>query len=210
MPVRKAVRWLENLVLRPYLKLEFDRQRYEAFNERPAEYRFVFKHLTRICPQTILDVGTGQGSFPSLLRECGFHVTAVDNIRDFWPSGMVNRHYYVRDDDIRRPRVTGSFDLITCISVLEHIRDSDAAVRSMFNLLKPGGHAVMTFPYHEEQYIENVYRLQGTNAPPALPYITQAFARRQLEAWIVGNCAELLDHEYWRYLRGRIGRSASA
>jgi hypothetical protein len=29
--------------------------------------------------------------------ECGFVVTAIDNVRDYWDHGMVNRHWTVLD-----------------------------------------------------------------------------------------------------------------
>jgi SAM-dependent methyltransferase len=54
-----------------------------------------------------------------------------------------------------------SFDLITCISVLEHIAEDTAALRTMWRLLKPGGALVLTVPAMaraSEQYIdENEY-----------------------------------------------------
>ncbi len=40
----------------------------------------------------------------------------------------------------------GSFDLITCISVLEHIPDDKKAIKKIWSLLKPGGRLVLTLP----------------------------------------------------------------
>jgi SAM-dependent methyltransferase len=39
-----------------------------------------------------------------------------------------------------------SFDLITCLSVLEHIPDDGKAVENMWLLLRPGGRLVLTLP----------------------------------------------------------------
>lgn len=39
-----------------------------------------------------------------------------------------------------------SFDLITCISVMEHIPDDRSAVQTIWNLLKPGGRFILTTP----------------------------------------------------------------
>lgn len=51
-----------------------------------------------------------------------------------------------------------SFDLITCISVLEHIPEDRDAVSTMWSLLRPGGRLVLTVPCMArplEQYTSN-------------------------------------------------------
>jgi SAM-dependent methyltransferase len=53
-----------------------------------------------------------------------------------------------------------SFDLITCISVLEHIPEDGKAVEKMWSLLRPGGRLVLTLPCMArqlEQYISRNY-----------------------------------------------------
>jgi len=181
---------------------EFEGQQFIAVNERPIEYRFVFEQLTAAFPRTVLDVGTGLTALPQLMRTCGFLVTAIDNIRDYWPEGMVNRHYHVLDDDILQPRVPGPFDFITCVSTLEHIRDASRAVRSMFSLLRPGGRLVITCPYNEQAYVPNVYALPGSIGADKYPFVTQAFSRRELDGWIQDNRARLVAQEYWRFFDG--------
>ena len=57
-------------------------------NERPIEYRFVFDVATRVAPTTVLDVGTGKTSLPHLLWICGYEVTAIDNVSDYWADGL--------------------------------------------------------------------------------------------------------------------------
>ena len=81
----------------------------------------------------MLDVGTGTTAWPHLLRNCGYVVTAIDNIRDHWPEGMVNRHWAVLDVDIVKPdpRIPEKCEAITCISVLEHIENHTRAVWNM-------------------------------------------------------------------------------
>lgn len=62
-------------------------------------------------------------------------------------------------DDITKTKLKNTFDFISCVSVLEHIKDYDKAVQTIFTLLKPSGDAVITFPYNEQQFIENAYEL---------------------------------------------------
>jgi predicted SAM-dependent methyltransferase len=51
-----------------------------------------------------------------------------------------------------------SFDLITCLSVLEHIPEDKAALERMWSLLCPGGKLILTLPCMSqplEQYISH-------------------------------------------------------
>lgn len=199
---KRLIHRLGNLYAKEICRREFLAQEFLGINERPVEYRFVFEQLTQAFPRTVLDVGTGRTALPQLMRTCGFLVTAIDNIKDYWPSGMVNRHYHVLDDDILQPKVRGPFDFITCISTLEHIRDHARAMRMMFSLLKPGGRLAVTFPYNEMTYVENVYALPGSIGADKYPFVTQVFSRRELEQWARDNGAQVVAQEYWRYFDG--------
>lgn len=183
-------------------KKEFQEQKFKRHNERPVEFAFLLGKIATLYPRTILDVGTGTTALPHLMRNCGCLVTAIDNVTDYWPSGMTNRHYHVIDDDITDTGLSERFDLISCISVLEHIEDSASAVENMFRLLAPGGHIVITCPYNEAQYIRNVYELPGSSYGQNAPYITQAFCRADVDGWLESSGGEIVDQEYWRYWDG--------
>lgn len=184
-------------------KKEFSAQTFTRFNERPVELSFVFKKLGEIYPQKILDVGTGTTALPHLMRNCGFLVTAIDNVRDYWPFGMANRHYHVIDDDITKTCLKEKFDLITCISVLEHIQQFNEAVRNMFSLLNPKGHIIITCPYKEEDYHKNVYELPDSSYGKSYSFATQSFSRNELEHWITDNDGTIVDQEYWQFWEGK-------
>jgi SAM-dependent methyltransferase len=181
---------------------EFNTQRFIRFNERPAELRFLFSCFLRLYPRKVLDVGTGLTALPSMLRLCGSEVTAIDNVRDYWPRGMMNLHYHVINDDICNPRLQGQYDLITCVSVLEHIEKCDAAVENMFHLLRPGGCLMMSFPYTERRYIRNVYELPGSSYGQNEPYITQSFSRNELDHWMEKSHGAILEQEFWQFWDG--------
>lgn len=184
-------------------KEDYENQKFIGLNERSVEYRFVFQHLSEKCPIRVLDIGTGTTALPHLMRTCGFVVTATDNVRDYCPNGMLNRHFHIIDDDITNTRLTQQFDFITCVSVLEHIKNHSAAVKSMFSLLKSDGYLVLTFPYNESHYVENVYTLLGSNAKGKnIPFITQAFSRNELDDWLTLNRGKILEQEYWRFFTG--------
>lgn len=188
--------------LNELVKKEFDDQSYNVYNERPVEYSFVFRQLATYCPVNILDVGTGLTALPHLMRNCGFKVTAIDNVKDYWPKGMINRHYLVIDDDITNSKLNQKFDLITCVSTLEHIVKFDKAVENMANLLNPSGKMVLTFPYNEKKYCSDVYKLADSKAPKNMPFVTQAYSREQLNKWCDKYNLSIEEQEYWAYFTG--------
>lgn len=52
----------------------------------------------------------------------------------------------VRGDATDLPFDDGSFDLLVCLHVLEHIEDDRAAIREFFRVLAPGGRALIQVP----------------------------------------------------------------
>lgn len=72
--------------------------------------------------------------------------------------GLTNRCRFVDKTIEKTEFAPGTFDLITCISVLEHIPSDKEAVERMWSLLRPGGRLVLTLPCMAqplEQYISN-------------------------------------------------------
>jgi ubiquinone/menaquinone biosynthesis C-methylase UbiE len=174
-----------------------------SFNERRVEYRFVFDQIASSATNSVLDVGTGTTALPALIRNCGINVTAIDNVRDFWPRGMFNQHCFVLDQDILNPKLDCTFDLITCISVLEHIKDFDKAVKEMANLLKPEGLLVLSFPYCENVYLENVYLRNFSDAYGLnMPFICQVFSRIEINNWLEKYDLSIMAQEYWQFYTG--------
>lgn len=180
---------------------EFSAQNFMRINERPIEYSFVFQQLLKICPKTVLDVGTGTTALPHLFRTCGFLVTAIDNITN-WPQGMINRHFHVINDDITSTQVQNTYDFISCISVLEHIQDFNHAISGIHKLLNPGGHAVLTFPYNDKTYVPNVYKLDGAGYGQDFPYICQVFSRNEIDDWQKEYNFNVIEQQYWRLWGG--------
>lgn len=185
-------------------------QVFSHHNERPIEYEFALRALRDACPQKVLDVGTGTTAWPHLLRTCGFVVTAIDNIRDYWPSGMVNRHWPVLDVDILNPgnALPAGYDAITCLSVLEHIANHTTAVRNMVGLLATGGLLVLTTPYSEHNPFANVYKhpeaLYGQDAP----YICRSSSQIELKEWLAAGL-HLEHRELWRLFTGPVWATGS-
>lgn len=172
-----------------------DSQIFTRTNERPVEYAFALRWLNRLQPQTVLDVGTGRSAWPALLRTCGFVVRAIDNVRDYWPAGMVNRHWAITDEDIRAPYNGTPFDVVTCLSVIEHVADPLPAIHGLRVRVKHDGHVILTTPYGPIGH-PNVYMEPGSYGRDN-PYLCRQHAPTDLAQWLACGFA-LVEAEYWR------------
>jgi SAM-dependent methyltransferase len=187
-----------------WVKHEHACQAPEPFNERSIEYSFVFDCLGRCRPKSVLDVGTGDTALPNVIRHCGPHVDAIDYTRGYWDGGLINRHWYVQNHDISAEPPAKQYDFVTCVSVIEHIPRAKAAVHNMLKALAPGGSLVITCPYTESRYIEDVYPLIGVQNR----YICRSYSRQEVHAWVVVGF-EIAEQQYWRLFTGDFWRSGN-
>jgi 2-polyprenyl-3-methyl-5-hydroxy-6-metoxy-1,4-benzoquinol methylase len=189
------------LPVNPILRYEWSRRDRRRVNERPLEYAFALRCLAELYPMKVLDVGTGTTAWPQLLVNCGYNVTAIDEGVSYWGHRPSNRHHYVLRDDITSPRIEDEFDAITCLSVVEHIEDHEAAIRGLRGLLRAGGHAILSVPYSERRFIENVYALPGVSYGTDAPYICRVYSRREVRGWLAEGF-EIVRQEYYRVFTG--------
>jgi 2-polyprenyl-3-methyl-5-hydroxy-6-metoxy-1,4-benzoquinol methylase len=174
----------------------------KTLNERPLEYAFAFQCLSEIYPQNALDVGPGKSPWPAIMAQCGIKVVAIDEMQGYWLGRLYNQHYYVVQDNITHPNIKEEFDLITCLSVLEHIPEHGAAIKSMFKLLRPGGYLVLSFPYNDSQYFEDIYRTAEAGYGKNAPYVCQVFNSNKIQDWLGENNGELVKQEFYKVFTG--------
>ncbi|GFK92595.1 Ubiquinone biosynthesis O-methyltransferase [Fundidesulfovibrio magnetotacticus] len=171
-----------------YLKRESSKQIEPS--ERLAEYSFVMNKLRTIPGRRLLDVGTSRTSLPNLLHACGFEVVALDASEQF------NTCFYVELGDIVTKKFDTQFDIVVCVSTLEHIFDCDAAMSNMYRLLRSGGHLIVTFPYSDNCPVNNIYEHCGGDLPwPGA--LTRIFARVDVDRWISNDGWRLVAEEYF-------------
>jgi len=127
-----------------------------ANTERLTEYGFALRHLPDEGGE-LLDIGSSDSMFPGIVADKGFAVTCLDPIAKLAGDPRVR---FV-EGDIRKTGIPDrQFDVITCISTLEHIglpgrygiTDADpcgerSAMTEMHRLLKPGGKLILTVPF---------------------------------------------------------------
>lgn len=171
-------------------------------NERPLEYSFALNALALSRYRDILDVGPGMSAWPSTLSVCGYHVTALDEMRTYWKGSIMNPHFFTIHDDITSPKIKQKFGIITCISTLEHIPKHVEAISGMASLLKEEGIIILTFPYNEHKYVYNAYELPGAGYGQGSPFITQVFDRNSIKTWLMSTGLRLVHQRYFRCFTG--------
>jgi SAM-dependent methyltransferase len=91
----------------------------------------------------VLDVGSGLGVWPRILKDAGFVVTCVDENKDSvkFISEELGMQCYRHLND-----VVGKFDTVSLVHVLEHIQDIDGFLRQVRLSLRAGGYLFVEAP----------------------------------------------------------------
>lgn len=94
---------------------------------------------------TVLDVGAGAGALSQRLSDLGYAVTALDVDPAKWvpkdiPFVVLNLNVGVSGS------ITGEFDAVACLEVIEHVENPWHLLREMHSVLKPGGKLILSTP----------------------------------------------------------------
>jgi 2-polyprenyl-6-hydroxyphenyl methylase/3-demethylubiquinone-9 3-methyltransferase len=94
----------------------------------------------------VLDVGCGGGILSEAMARHGARVTGIDMGEA--PLSVARLHQYESGVEVDYQRITaeqlaaaqpGSFDVVTCLEMLEHVPDPASVIHACAQLVKPGG-----------------------------------------------------------------------
>ena len=113
----------------------------------PLRMNFIMEKLTVHIPK-ILDVGCGGGILSEALAKTGAQVTGIDLSQaaievakqHAQKQGLEIDYRFESVEEIVRKHA-GSFDVVTCMEMLEHVPEPGKIVAACAQALKPGGHA---------------------------------------------------------------------
>jgi 2-polyprenyl-3-methyl-5-hydroxy-6-metoxy-1,4-benzoquinol methylase len=122
----------------------------------------------------IMDVGCGAGVLSLAMSHLGADVTAVDRFSEYTDESdnqmgsegeivprLERAGIVVKQCDVAQtglPGAPGSFDVVTCFAMIEHLHESPASfLAEMHRMLKVGGYLVITTPNHA--WLRNRLRL---------------------------------------------------
>ena len=98
----------------------------------------------------ILEIGSGRQD----LGQDAYSMSHLFGARTDFVRSDVNPEFGHRIVDLTADGHEPEFDVVLCVSVLEHIEDLSSATRGLHSLLVPGGRAIVStpfcFPYHDE------------------------------------------------------------
>ena len=168
----------------------------------PARLRYIAERST-IEGAAVVDVGCGGGILAEALALNGGQVTGIDVASRTLAIARLHLHESGLDVDYREVTVEdlaqespAAFDIVTCMEMLEHVPDPASIVRSVHDLLKPGGHAF--FSTLNRTPLAFVLGIVGAeHIARLLPRGTHRYDRfirpSELSAWIRAADLELRD-----------------
>ena len=121
--------------------------------------RFIHNKESR---KTLLDVGAGIGTFLNAARDEGFEVHGLE-FADL-PIKIAHQKYGIVLAKRTLEDETSSYDIVTALSVLEHVHRPYAFVREAARVLQPGGILVIYAPAYGafDRLAWYLYRLSGS------------------------------------------------
>ena len=116
---------------------------------------FIEDALHRVRPQSILEVGAGQGATGARLARHAPYVGVEPDLSS--AAVAASRLAQVTNADFRmggieRIRAEERFGLLCAFEVLEHIEDDVAALRGWMDHLEPDGHVLVSVPAHRSRF----------------------------------------------------------
>lgn len=113
----------------------------------PLRRQFIIQHVSELFDKKIIDVGCGGGILAESLAKLGAKVTGIDMGEE--PLNIAKLHALESGVEVNYQRITAeekaeqateSFDIVTCMEMLEHVPDPASIVRACSQLVKPGGY----------------------------------------------------------------------
>lgn len=113
----------------------------------PLRLDFINQHANGLYDKTVLDIGCGGGILAESMARAGAQVTGIDMAQASLDVAKlhglesgVGVEYHCTTAEAFAEAHAGTFDVVTCMEMLEHVPEPASVVRACAKLVKPGGH----------------------------------------------------------------------
>ncbi len=112
----------------------------------PLRLDWIRQHV-QLSGAMVVDIGCGGGILAESMAAAGATVTGIDMAEG--PLAVARLHQHESDAKVSYKQATAeelaseqaeSFDVVTCLEMLEHVPDPSQVIKSCAELVKPGGH----------------------------------------------------------------------
>ncbi len=110
------------------------------------EKEIISGFLTKINHGTMLELGCGTGHWTTFFCSLGFNVTAVDQsdeMLNFATTKKIPNATFINANAENLPFANNSFSIITSITMLEFVNNTQKIIDEIYRLLAPGGHLIL-------------------------------------------------------------------
>jgi len=155
-------------------------------------------------PKRLMDVGCGNGSVGAKLVERGWTVVGVDPSPDAIEHARAHPEVQAHRGSVYEPlhETYGTFPVVVSLEVVEHVYDPRRLARTVFDLLEPGGTAIISTPYHG--FWKNL-ALALTNKWDQ--HLNPLWDHGHIKFWSIATLSALLREAGFAHLRfRRVGR----
>jgi len=117
----------------------------------PLRLEYIEERVGALDGRKVLDVGCGGGILSESMAARGAKVTAIDLSPDALQVAKLHLYESGHSIDYREipaeelaEELPGTFDVVTCMEMLEHVPDPSSIIAACAKLVKPGGHIVFS------------------------------------------------------------------
>ena len=112
----------------------------------PLRLDWIRQHA-QLSGRTTVDIGCGGGILAESMANAGATVTGIDMAEGPLAVAKLHQHESGAQVDYRKAtaeelasEAAESFDIVTCLEMLEHVPDPSLVIKSCAEMVKPGGH----------------------------------------------------------------------